>query len=655
MNTPIRPSSLFQWCTWGFLLFVLGLWSAPVHAQQYAFQNTIPTSPDDRFDNPTDVAVSLADSTVYVADRGAEAIFRYGLDGTRRSPLRSVTVRGRSYSLDDPRALDIGPDGTLFIAARDAERIIAVPPGPAEPYAMGTGGGDLGELDDIRDVTIDESGYTFSLDDNQQYIPYFDDQGRFLSWIRGGARNFEEMRAIGTSGANEIYVLETEGASVTAFNDQGDVVSAFGRLNNKPGVTIDEPVDMAVLPGGDFLVLDREDGRITHFSRDGSVIGTFGAKGAGGAGTFQEPSHLSVAHGASDHIAVLDADGQQVQTFRVPARPDTLSAPPRKLSLQGTADSPRRFVDLARRADGRLYYIPRVNRSIVIGEGGNSSSSTIQVDEAKALALGPDRSLFVLDVGTNTIRQYDASGALVREFGRGLGQELDDPSDIATVGRYVLVSELGRGTIRVWNNEGVYQSGLEMRAGLSEPAAIAANDSNRVYVWDTDRNTIVRGALGGSQFSGALRLRTEDVRDNEGEILGLEVDPLNQVHAFNTSTSQYEIYSWDDTPNPLFRFGKNGEGPFSFDDVVDIDFDDQNFVAHIVGDGGDAIKSIQLSVRPPSPSDSIRFRNEGDTLVARVPPIDNPAVVEYGLLRTNTGGSPDTVATHPTPEFRVPI
>ena len=655
MNTLVRPHSLFRWCTGVLLLLVAVLWTGPVHAQQYAFQNTVPSGPDTRFDNPTDVAVSVADSTVYVADRGAEVIFRYGLDGTRRSPLRTVTIRGRSYSLDDPRALDIGPDGTLFIAARDAERIIAVPGGPAEPYVMGTGGGDLGQLDDLRDVTVDESGYIYGFDDDQQYVPYFDDQGRFLSWIRGGARNFEEIRAIGTNGGNEIYVLETEGAAVTVFNDQGEVVSALGRLNNKPGVTIEEPTDMAVLPGGDFLVLDREDGRITHFSQEGSVIGTFGAKGAGGAGTFRDPTHLSVAHGASNHIAVLDAEGKQVQTFRVPARPDTLSAPPRKLSLQGTTSSPRPFVDLVRRPDGRLYYIPRVNRSIVIGQDSSSSGTTIQVDEAQALALGPDRSLFVLDVGTNTIRQYDAEGALVREFGRGLAQELDEPSDIATVGRYVLVSERGRGAIRVWNNEGVYQSGLEMRTGLSEPAAIAANDSSRVYVWDTDRNTIMRGALGGSRFSGSLRLRTEDVRENEGEILGLEVDPLNQVHAFNTSTNQYEIYSWDDVPSPVFRFGRKGEGPFAFDDVVDIDFDDQNFVAHIVGDGGDAISSIQLSVRPPAPSDSPRFRNEGDTLVASVPPIENPAVVEYGLLRTNTDGPPDTVSTQPTPEFHVPI
>ncbi len=364
-----------------------------------------------------------------------------------------------------------------------------------------------------------------------------------------------------------------------------------------------------------------------------------------------------MAHGASNHVAVLDAGSKQVQRFRVPARPDTLTAPSRKLSLQDTLSSPRSFVDLVRRPDGRLYYIPRVNPSTVIGADSTSSDLTIQVDEAKALALGPNRSLYVLDVGTNTIRQYDESGALIREFGRSLSPELDDPSDIASVGKHVLVSELGRGSIRVWNSEGVYQSDLEMRVGLSEPAAIATNDPDHIYVWDIDRNRIVRTQLGEGGVRGSapsLRLRTSDVRTNEGEIVGLEVDPLNQIHTFNRSTHQYEIFSWDEDPAPVFRFGREAEGPFSFSSVEGIGLDDENFVAHVVNEGGDDVKSIQLSVRPPAPADSFRFRNEGDTLIVSVPPIENPAVVQYGLLQTSSDGAPDTVATRSTPTFRIP-
>jgi hypothetical protein len=106
-----------------------------------------------------------------------------------------------------------------------------------------------------------------------------------------------------------------------------------------------------VLPGGDVLVLDRTDGRVTHFSRDGTVIGTSGAKGTGGLGTFQNPVRLSVGHGTANQVAVLDAEGKQVQFFRVPARPDTLTAPRRKIALNGTASSPRPFVDLVRRVE----------------------------------------------------------------------------------------------------------------------------------------------------------------------------------------------------------------------------------------------------------------------------------------------------------------
>lgn len=651
------PRFLFLLLSFGFVL-LLGVSSGPVHAQEYAFQQTVPSTPDPRLDTPTDVAISVEDSIVYVSDEGASAIFRYHLDGTRLPPLRSVYAGGRRHELDEPYGLELRQNGTLLIADAGLERILAIREDSTKSYVMGRGGGDLGQLDDVQDVTVDENGYTYAADIGYPYIPYFDEKGRFLSWIRGGTTNFEDLCAIGTNRANEIYALEEEGTTVTIFSTQGELLSALGRLNQKSGVSIEEPSDLAVLPGGDFLVLDRNDGRISHFSPEGAVIGTFGAKGAGGEGTFQEPTRLSVVLGTSDQVAVLDAKGKQVQHFKVPARPDTLTASPRELSLQGTASSPQPFVDLVRRPDGPLYYIPRNNPSVVVRKDTASSGlETIQVDEAKALSLGPNRSLYVLDVGTNSIRQYDAEGALIREFGKSLSQELDDPSDIAALpSGFVLVSELGRGAIRVWNSEGVYRSNLTMRQGLSEPAEIAANDSSRIYAWDVDRNQIVQVQMdeGSRAQSSTLRLRTEDVRDNEGEIVGLEIDPLDQVHAFNASTNQYEIFSWNENASPLFRFGRNGEGPFSFDDVEGIGFDDQRFVAHVLNDNGDQVKSVQLSVRPPAPPDSFKFRNEGDTLVATAPPLDNPAVIQYGLLRTNGEGSPDTVATRPRPELPLP-
>ena len=666
MNRP------FLRCDFPFLQFVgvgllallsAGILTNPAQAQQnYAFQRAIPSDAGDaRYDTPADVAFSAADSTVYVADEDAGAVFRYDLEGGSRSPLRSVYADGKSHSLEAPVGLDVGPDGALFIADEKAQRVFVVREDSTASFAMGTGSGWLGsrfgQFNKIRDVTVDTDGYAYVLDEDQSYVPFFDEQGRFLSWIRGGAQNFEELRAVGMNQANELYTLEAEGPSVTIFNAQGQVVSALGTLNQRPGVSIEEPVDLAVLPGGDFLVLDREDGRITHFTREGGVIGTFGARGTGGPGMFKDPIRLSVGHGTPDQVAVLDGEGKQVQFFRVPTRPDTLTASPRKLGLEASVSSPRPFVDLVRQPDGRLYYIPQDNPSTVLGVDSAGSDLQIRVNEAKALASGPDRSLYVLDVGANTIRQYDAEGALIREFGKGLSRSLDDPSDIATLpSGHVLVAERGRGTIRVWTADGVYKSKLALSTGFQEPVALAANDSSRIYVWDEAQNRIVRTRLGAGRPSGqpALRLRTTDVQNNDGEIVGLEIDPLDQVHVFNASTNQYAIFGWAENPVPRFRFGRKGEGPFSFKNVEGIAFDDQRFIAHVLNDGGDAVKSIQLSVRPPSPSDSPHFRNEGDTLIARVPSLENPAVVQYGLLHTNAESGPTTVVTQPTPEFRLP-
>jgi len=230
-------------------LLGIGLSALSAQAQQkYAVQRSIPAEGDPRYDTPADVAFSTVDSTVYVADEGAGAVFRYRLDGTRRPPLRSVTVDGKTRSMEAPVGLDIGPDGTLFIADADAERVYAVRADSTTSYAMGTGSGWLGsrfgQFDEIRDVAVDTDGYTYVLDEGQAYIPFFDEQGRYLSWIRGGAKNFQDLRAVGTNRANEVYVLEDQGPSVTIFNTRGQVVSALRLLNQRPGVSITDPAGL---------------------------------------------------------------------------------------------------------------------------------------------------------------------------------------------------------------------------------------------------------------------------------------------------------------------------------------------------------------------------------------------------------------------------
>ena len=643
------------------LLVLLG--TVPAQAQRYSFQDAVPQEPNGSLDEPKDMAVSLADSTVYVADAGDGLVTRYKIGASSEPPLRSVRVDGASVALEEPVALDIGPEGTLFIADAGTNQIFAVHDDSTRSYAMGRGGGGVfsganyGELDGLKDIAVGPSGRTYALEGGNQHVVLFNDEGRYLSWIRGHSTNFEEPIAIGTNGARQLYVLEPNGPRVTIFGPNHEPVRTLSRLNSSSSVSIEEPTDLAVLPGGDFLILDQSNGRLTHFSRTGDIIGTFGTLGSGQAGTFAEPRSVGDVHGAPSQAAILDVETQQVQRFQIPARPDTLSAPAAKMGVRGLAsESPPPFVDLVRRPGGRLYYIPRSNRSRVYGRDSTGSTTSIQVDEAQALAVH-ERSLYVLDRGTNTIREYDRQGALVREFGSNVPGGLDEPSDLTTLpSGSILLTDRGEGAVHLWNQQGLYQQKMGLSSALRAPAAIAAHDSTRLYVWDTELNRILEFQRTGSSFqTSSLTLRTQDVGAGDGgEVGGLAVDPLDYVHTFNRTTNQYAIYSWTDQPEPLLRFGRKGEGENDFDNVLGFGLDRQNFVAHVLNNDGENVKSIQFAVRPPVPSDSIRFRNQGDTLLAQVPPINNPVAVKYGLLRKTPSGPPDTVVTRAAPSLPLP-
>jgi len=126
MNRPSLGHTFLLRCVGVVLLGLLGIGLSALSAQaqqKYAVQRSIPAEGDPRYDTPADVAFSTVDSTVYVADEGAGAVFRYRLDGTRRPPLRSVTVDGKTRSLEAPEqaqtianAVEVSPRSTRSTA-----------------------------------------------------------------------------------------------------------------------------------------------------------------------------------------------------------------------------------------------------------------------------------------------------------------------------------------------------------------------------------------------------------------------------------------------------------------------------------------------------------------------------------------------------------
>lgn len=643
------------------LLFLFGGWASAAHAQSHAFEALVPQSADDRIEEVS-AAVQGPEGTVWIADPDAGRLYSYDSDGAPQGEtIRTLTLRSGEVTLDEPYDLHITSDGTLYVLDRGVPAVYVVRDDPQQSYAMGQEGGDLGYFDTVRSLAVDPGGYVYVLDEDQEALSVFAPDGRFRTWIRGAAADFKDVVAVGTNGNGEIYVLEERGPDVHILDRTGTPLVSHEDLSSMQSVSIEAAADLAVLQNGDFLIANRDDSRVTHFKRDGTVVGTFGGEGRSGRGVFGEAGRLSVGGPAQDHVAVLDIDRKQVQIFRAPmeATESSYQAPQLQLRAASAASLPA-FRDAAYAPDGTVYYIPYDEDDKVIAQapGADTPLFTLQVEEARAVALH-NESLVVLDSDERQVLVYDRiQGARIRTFGSNIPTELDEPMDATVLSDgSIVVADEKTGALHRWNAQGIYESSLSPSPRRqSAPRMVAADSRDRLYVWDTDKEALLRLSLDAEESDAeaeVLELRGESLEEKGSEALGLLVDPLDQVHLFNLSTHQYSIFAWFDAPVPLLRHGRRGDA-LGFDDVEAIAFDPVHFVAHVQEDGGDAVASFGIAVRPDPPEGPLAFGAVGNALVVSFPSPETSVATGYALLRHTDGATYDTVAVADSSRLLLP-
>ena len=650
-----------NWMAGSLVLLLLGVVSLQpktAAAQSYAFESRIPDGADGRIEEVSAVALG-PDGTLWIADPDAGALHRYDSTGTSQNSLQTLALRSGEVTLDEPFDLHVAADGTLYVLDRGEPAVYVVRDDPEQSYALGRDGNDLGYFDKVRSLAVDPGGSVFVLDEDQEYIAVFTPEGRYRTWIRGTRRDFSDVVAIGANGRGDLYLLEENGPTVHIFDRHGRSIQEHDRLRDTPGVSLGDPADLTVLRNGDFLIVNRDNSTVAHFTRAGELVGTFGGQGRSGRGVFAEAARLASGGPTPNLASVLDVDRKQAQTFRVPLEGDTLTYQPPRLDVHAATSTLPPFHDAVVAPDGVAYVIPYDDEERVIARGPSSDTPlfTLQVEEARALAVYGS-TLYVLDRDERQILAYDREqGALLRAFGSDIPTDLKDPTDITTLSNGdVLVSDAKTGVIHRWNAQGVYQDGLAPASNRQqEPMAIASDSRDRLYVWDAEKTALLRLTMSGEGTNGSnfLKLRTETLSETGGEAVGLVVDPLDQVHLFNTTTQQHTVFDWDERPQVVLRQGRPGDA-YGYDDVQAIAVDPTTFDVHIMNDGGDAVVSMGLSVRPEPVHGPLAFGAQGDTLVVSVPPVNDPAVVRYGLVRKTDTGWTDTVAVADTSRLLLP-
>ncbi len=171
-----------------------------------------------------------------------------------------------------PAAAQVGPDGTVYVADSGNGRINAYAPDGSFATSYGAAGRGTERLNQPWSLAVAPDGGVFVADTWNHRIDHFDAQGNFVaSWGEPtqelGSPTDRELygpRGIAIDADGNLWVTDTGNARVIKFNQQGEVLAIYGTRGSEPG-QFDEPVGIAVAPGGEILVADTWNERLQVF------------------------------------------------------------------------------------------------------------------------------------------------------------------------------------------------------------------------------------------------------------------------------------------------------------------------------------------------------------------------------------------------------
>jgi sugar lactone lactonase YvrE len=200
-----------------------------------------------------------------------------------------------------------------------------------------------------------------------------------------------DVEGLAFDGAGRLYVADLHGDRVVVLDPAGAVAGTLG------AGALDQPVGLALAPGGDVLVADSRG--VTRLAPDGTVVAAWKA---------DEPGGIAVA--ADSTVLVSEAD--DVARFTGAGAPLGAFA----------ADRPR---GIAIAADGTLWVAVAAGLAHVTAVG--APLGVTPADHARGVALAPDGTVLVAERERDRVTRVAADGTPVAT----IEDAFDEPGGVA--------------------------------------------------------------------------------------------------------------------------------------------------------------------------------------------------------------------------------
>ncbi len=231
--------------------------------------------------------------------------------------------------LNTPHGLDIGADGSIYVADSNNHRILKFSPDGSLLESWGSHANILedsapgGTLNEPWDVAVGADGSIFIADTFNHRIQKWSANGRFLRmwgfFAQGDdPQNLWGPRGIAIDPSGNLLVTDTGNKRVLVFDKNLNFITQFGGVGFEAG-QLDEPVGITVSGSGQVAVADTWNRRVQIFVPDETGLiytqaGAFDVDAWYGTGVDNKP-YLTFS--PDNTILISDPEGNQVLEFSV--------------------------------------------------------------------------------------------------------------------------------------------------------------------------------------------------------------------------------------------------------------------------------------------------------------------------------------------------